>query len=122
MTEPDVAEESVIRQGKAERGGTLGLVAPAPPLPQGPTVPSPTMTLESLVHAVAEEFGVAPGSLATPSRVRHLSRARAVIAHRALHQQLATLTEVAGRLGRTPATLWAGMQRYCRDDDEQIIK
>jgi hypothetical protein len=41
-----------------------------------------------------------------------------MIARRALQERVATLAQIADRLGRTPATLWAGMRRYCPADTD----
>jgi REP element-mobilizing transposase RayT len=112
MTDPDAAEEAIIRRGGAEAlGRPRDCHAAAGPDHRCAT-PAVSMTLEGLIETVAAEFGVEVGILSTPSRTRHLSRVRAMIARRALQERVATLTEIANRLGRTPATLWAGMRRY----------
>jgi hypothetical protein len=68
--------------------------------------------LETLIVAMAARLGVSARELATASRARHLSYARAVISHEALRARLASLSEMAVRFNRTPATLWLGMQRH----------
>jgi hypothetical protein len=48
----------------------------------------------------------------SPSRRRELALARALITWRATRAGVATLSEVARRLGRDPSTLFVGMERY----------
>lgn len=61
--------------------------------------------LEAIVLQVAGEFGVANAAIRSDSRLPVLVRARTEIARRALREGVATLSQVAARLGRSPSTL-----------------
>jgi putative transposase len=119
-TTPDPDEDAQIKQRRADSRRIRGDIPSAAAPDNGPPPTTGPGGLEDLICAVASELGVAAESLAMPSRARHLSRARAVIAHRALRARIATLTEIAARFERTPSTLWVGMQRYSYDGSTQI--
>lgn len=108
-TTPDPAVDAYIRDGTT----TSDHPAPGTPLPSAPpATENRSERLEALIAATASTLGVSAADLATPSRARRLSMARALIAQQALHTRLATLSEIAARFHRAPATLWAGIRRY----------
>lgn len=110
-TAPDADEISRIRTGTTSvgPGGRENWPASA-----HPAATEREQQLEVLIVAMAKRLGVPARELATASRARHLSHARAVISHEALRARLASLSEMAARFNRTPATLWAGMQRHAQ--------
>lgn len=76
----------------------------------------PVATLEMLIHAVVVHLHVDPSDLR--ARTRRHTLARALIAWHAFHNQITTLTAVAGRLGRHPASLHSAIQRQRRKHPE----
>lgn len=70
MTDPDAAEEAIIRRGSMEAviGPRNDSAAPSPKHRR--STPAISLTLEMLIEAAAAEFRVEAGSLCTPSRVR----------------------------------------------------
>jgi hypothetical protein len=74
--------------------------------------PRPVATLDTLIHAVVVHLHVDPAEL--PARTRRYTLARALIAWHAFHNQITTLTAVAGRLHRHPASLHSAIQRQRR--------
>lgn len=108
---PNPDEDSKVRAGLEETDAPDGEKVPAS-APRTVMNGDRSLQLEMLIAAVAERLGVSVQELATASRARHLSYARTVIAHEALGARLATLSEMATRFNRTPATLWLGMQRH----------
>jgi putative transposase len=87
-----------------------------PPRREGVAQPLPTgepeatsRDLEAIVLEVAGEFGVADAAIRSDRRLHVLVRARTEIARRALREGVATLSQVATRLGRSPSTLSEGL-------------
>lgn len=113
-TTPDADEDLLIRTGTESSDPGKKQKAPAYAR-QATTVLDRRLRLETLIAGMAARLGVPVRDLATASRARHLSYARAVIAHEALSAKLATLSEMAERFNRSPATLWVGMQRHVHD-------
>lgn len=69
-------------------------------------------SLEDLFHECSERFHVSPDVLASPSRRHHLTHARAWLAHRAVAECVASVSELARRLGRSEAALRQVMARH----------
>lgn len=67
--------------------------------------PRPPKSLEDLLRECSERFKAPLEALASPSRSHHLAAARAWLAHRAVAQGVASVSEVARRLGRSEAAL-----------------
>jgi hypothetical protein len=76
----------------------------------------PAATLDALIRAVVVHLHVDPAEL--PARTRRHTLARALIAWRAFHNQITTLTAVAGLLQRHPASLHSAIQRQRRKHPE----
>jgi REP element-mobilizing transposase RayT len=72
----------------------------------------PEMMLDEVIACVARHQGVALRSVLSRSRKRQYVLVRALITWKATQNGVATLTEVAARLGRDPSTLWTAMERY----------
>ena len=86
--------------------------AAVPPTPQTPPVwtdqpgrAQRPRSLEDIVVEVARESDVDVVQLDSGRRLPHLAKARAEIAQRALREGVATLSQVAARLGRAPSSL-----------------
>ena len=69
----------------------------------------PTAPLDRVVSAVLKETGLTEADLASPLKPRRSAHARTAIAWLALHQQCATLTEVASRVHRDVSTISAAV-------------
>jgi REP element-mobilizing transposase RayT len=69
-------------------------------------------SFEDIVHTVTSRLGVDVAQVISSSRRRDLTLARAVIAWYATERGVATLSEVARRLGRDPSTLSSAISRY----------
>jgi putative transposase len=69
-------------------------------------------TLEQIIEATCRRMQVAVGDLVSPSRLRRLSLARAVVTWQATRSGVATLVRVAGHFKRDPSTLYDGCERY----------
>lgn len=69
-------------------------------------------SLVRLIEAISSSQGVSARAVVSPSRRRRLVMTRALITWRATQSGLATLTEVADYLRRSPSTLWAAVERY----------
>ncbi|MGH8863589.1 MAG: hypothetical protein ACREVZ_02920, partial [Burkholderiales bacterium] len=68
--------------------------------------------LEELVRQCSERFEITPEKLASPSRAPTLAAARAWIGHEALAGRIASISEVARRLGRSESTIRYLMSRH----------
>ncbi|RDS85063.1 hypothetical protein DWU98_03765 [Dyella monticola] len=95
----------------------------------------PQMVLDDIIACVVRRQGVSLRLVLSRSRRREHVLARALITWKAMQNGIATLTEIAERLGRDPSTLWTAMERYrlsrpelfldgqigaaCIDDDER---
>jgi len=71
-------------------------------------------TLEQIVQATCQRMRVEEGDLVSPSRVRYLSLARAVVTWYATRSEVATYAQLAAYLRRDPSTLYCGRERYHR--------
>lgn len=78
----------------------------------------PNRRLEDLVRVCSERFQVTPASLASRSRTPHLGIARAWIGHEALAKRVASVCEVARRLGRSEGAIRYLMQQNPPDTRE----
>lgn len=85
-----------------------------PPIPASKcaSASDPSMDLDTLLANVADRHGLSPDALASASRARKLSAARAALIHDALSLGVATLGEVAARIHRAPSTLSSLLARY----------
>lgn len=77
-----------------------------------PFMPKSRQTLAELIDAACREFAVTREALLSRSKLRHLTRARAWIAHQALIGRIASLSAVARTLGRSEAALRQGLRHY----------
>lgn len=66
----------------------------------------------TLIDTVAAQQNVSVQEILSPSRRRRAVLARALIAWHATRLGIATLTEAAEHLRRTPSTLWSAIARY----------
>ncbi|HMN44989.1 MAG TPA: transposase [Povalibacter sp.] len=69
-------------------------------------------TLHELMDDAAHKFSISHESLLSPSRQRHLSKARAWVAYEAISLRIASLSQVARLLQRDESSLRAAIQRY----------
>ncbi len=69
-------------------------------------------SLEDLMRECAERFRIPLDALSSPSRMHHLARARAWLAHRAVAQGVSSVSALARRLGRSEAALRQVMSRH----------
>jgi REP element-mobilizing transposase RayT len=65
----------------------------------------PRRSLDGLLSECCERFGVTALNLASPGRGPCLSAARAWLSHKAIAERVATVTEIAWRLGRTDTAI-----------------
>lgn len=68
--------------------------------------------LEEIAAQVCSESGVTLAELRSPSQVRRLSRARGQLAARALAARAASLSEIAGYIGRSASAVARLVERY----------
>jgi hypothetical protein len=87
-----------------------GLATP-PDVARAPVKCPPPRGLEAIVMEVARESGIDVAAIRSASRLPVLVQARADIARRALREGVATLSQVALRLGRAPSTLSELLQK-----------
>ena len=101
--EPGVEETRFVCCGedRSRPSGSAQELASALPGPQAAAPGS----LDDLIAAIAGQFRIDAGLLASRRRDPQLVRARAEIARRAISGGVATLTTVAARLGRAPSSL-----------------
>jgi len=76
-------------------------------------------TLEELVTECSQRFNIAPEALVSPGRDRALAAARAWIAHEAVSGRVASISEVARRLGRSETAIRRLMTRRPHRDPKQ---
>lgn len=72
-------------------------------------------SFEELLQECCERFRVTANELVSPSRKRHLGPGRAWVAHRAVAGRVASICEVARRLGRSEGAIRQLMHRYPLD-------
>ena len=77
--------------------------------------PRSRKTLDALMADCERQFNVTMERLASPSKCRVLSVARAWLAHEAVSGQIATICETARRLNRTEGAIRQLMSRYPRE-------
>ena len=69
-------------------------------------------TLDMLVDEACKKFHTSRDALTSASRSRHLTHARAWVAHQALLLRITTLTRVADLFGRTDSALRQSVKRH----------
>jgi hypothetical protein len=69
-------------------------------------------TLATLVNEACQQFCVTDDALHSPSSQRHLTKARAWIAHQAILSRIASLSAVARHFHRTEAALRQSVKRH----------
>lgn len=69
-------------------------------------------TLDILMEEACEKFNITRDALTSASRSRHLTQARAWVAHQALLLRITTLTRVAELLGRTDSALRQSIKHH----------
>lgn len=69
-------------------------------------------SLESLLSECCERFQISQDALVSPSRARHLTRARAWLGHRVVAERAGSLSALARRLQRSEAALRQVMARH----------
>ncbi len=103
MAEESLDEEIAQIHPAAPRQRAIGF--PQAVSDARPMRSAPTRDLEDIVREVACESGVEMARLESARRLPVLVRARAEIARRALREGVATLSEIATRLRRSPSSL-----------------
>ena len=78
-----------------------------------------TITLEQLCHRICAQFGITLDQLQSPRRSRAISYVRAELAHRAIDDRIATLSEIARFLRRSPSSVFRLMERHRFDFGEK---
>ena len=73
--------------------------------------PALRLGLDHLIEGVSALYDVKPAALAGPSRARHLSEARAVVAWLARESGAVPMTQAAARFGRDASALSHGLRR-----------
>jgi hypothetical protein len=74
--------------------------------------PPSHLSIDNLIAAACARFRVTPGSLAMPGHSRLHAQARAWIGHQAINGRVASVCEVARRLGRSESAIRQAMSRY----------
>jgi REP-associated tyrosine transposase len=74
--------------------------------------PRSSLTLAQLAESICSRHGIPLQVIRSHAALRMLTPIRVEIAHAAIEQQVATLTEVARYLRRDPSTLYQLMNRY----------
>jgi putative transposase len=72
----------------------------------------PRRTLEDVIAEICATYNVTDAQLRSSNQHRKLTQARALIAIRAIEEQIATLSEVARHLNRSASALSRAMERY----------
>ena len=72
----------------------------------------PRRTLEDVIAEICATHNVTDVQLRSSNQHRKLTQARALIATRAIEEQIATLSEVARHLNRSASALSRAMERY----------
>ena len=75
-------------------------------------LPRSRKTLHQLIDDAAHKFSISHEALLSPSRQRHLAKARAWIAHEAISLRIASLSQVARLLQRDESSLREAVRRY----------
>jgi chromosomal replication initiation ATPase DnaA len=68
--------------------------------------------MPQLLEEATHRFSVSMEALLSPSRQRHLAKARAWIAHEAISLRIASLSEIARLLQRDESSLREAVQRH----------
>jgi REP element-mobilizing transposase RayT len=119
------ARDAYVRFVQAGEAGVLGILAGvasvgegrlqrAPPVAMrtpAPTASGTIATLEDLIVAVCRAEGCLPQHLAAPGREPRFVRLRTRIAEEATALGLASMTEIARRFNRTPASVSWSLKR-----------
>lgn len=74
--------------------------------------PHSRQSLDDLIAAACQRFRITPESLAAPGHSRLHAQARARIGHQAVRGRIASVCEVARRLGRNESAIRQAMRRY----------
>ena len=74
--------------------------------------PKSRKTLDHLIDEAADRFSISLEALRSPSRQRHLAKARAWIAHEAISLRIASLSQVARLFQRDESSLREAVRRY----------
>jgi hypothetical protein len=109
--EPDEKELDRLRRGWADDALRIAHDRPSALQPR-PGAPQVRRSLEHIIEAELAGRGISLADLTGPGKHRALSTARAAIIHQALTTGAATLTELASKLNRSPATLSVLMRRF----------
>lgn len=108
----DPAVAGLLEHGSKDESRVLGDDAFIAAVSDRVELPRPDGMLDEIITSVAQAQGVLLRSVLSPSRRRQHVLARALITWKATQSGVATLTEVAARLGRDPSTLWTAIERY----------
>jgi len=76
--------------------------------------PKSRKSLDDLIRECGDRFQVSPESLKSRSKAQHLATARAWIAHEAVAGRIASICEVARRLGRSEGAIRQLMKHHSR--------
>lgn len=80
---------------------------------------SPRKSLDQLISEGCERFHLTAEALASPSRARHLAAARAWIANQAVPARVASICDVARRMGRSESAIRQLMSRHPITPDDE---
>ena len=69
-------------------------------------------SLVELMHEASQKFGVPPQLLGSASRLRNITYVRAWIAHQAVLQGVASVSQVARALGRSESSLRESIKHH----------
>lgn len=78
--------------------------------------PRSRQSLDDLITACSQRFQISAEALISQSRARDLARARAWLGHQAVTERIASICEVARRLGRCESAIRQVMIRYPASD------
>lgn len=101
----DGDDEALSETAHPEDSRVIGTDEFVSSLPAPVHRPKSSLSLEQLAAAVCAEFEISPGLLRSKCAARHLTPIRLHLLDRAVHERIATLSEVARFLYRSPSTL-----------------
>ncbi|MGD9598061.1 MAG: transposase [Steroidobacteraceae bacterium] len=77
-----------------------------------------TLTVDALIAHLCGQYGTDPSALSGSGRQRELAQLRVLVVHHAQEKQLATVSELARRFGRSVSTLAESLAHYRRERPE----
>lgn len=107
-------KEDINDKTHADDSRVLGTDQFVSRLPQPANSPKSTLSLEQLAQMICTEYEIDINLLRSKSAARYLTPIRMQLLHRALQGRIATLTDVAQFLHRSPSTLARLSKRHLR--------